>query len=399
MQTTRVIIIVIDACGVGELPDAAKYGDTGAATLPHVAEAVGGLKMPVCEKLGLGNIVTIDGVPPADQPTAAFGKMAEQSASKDSTSGHWEMAGVIVEKPFPVFPDGFPVDLVRKFEEAAGVKVIGNEAASGTEIIARLGEEHLKTKKIILYTSADSVFQLAAHEDLYPLERQYEICRIARDLLTADYAVGRVIARPFIGQPGSFTRTAGRRDFSLEPPKDTILDLLNAESRQVLAIGKINDLFVGRGISSYLKTADNTEVMDTVRQAVRVDFEHELIFANCVDFDQLWGHRNDERSFARDLERFDKQLGEILPLMRENDVLFITADHGCDPTIKTSTDHTREYVPLLVYGPSLRGGVDLGTRSTFADLAATAAELMGVQADFAGRSFAQDIANKPAGTA
>lgn len=391
MAINRVIIIVIDACGVGELPDAEAYGDRGAATIPNVASAIGGLKMPNCQMLGLGNVVHIEGVPPAVRPLGAFGKMAEQSAGKDSTSGHWEMAGVILERPFPVFPNGFPPPLVQQFEKAAGVETMGNEAASGTEIIARLGEEHLKTRKLILYTSADSVFQLAAHEDLYPLERQYDICQIARDLLVDEYAVGRVIARPFIGEPGKFVRTSGRKDFSLEPPSDTLLDTFAAENRPVLAIGKIYDLFVGRGISRHFKTADNTEVMDTVRQVVRADYEHELIFANCVDFDQLWGHRNDERAFGRALEQFDKQLGELLPLLRDDDLLVITADHGCDPTIKTSTDHTREYVPLLVYGKQVRPGVDLGTRSTFADVAATVSDALGVSATFPGTSFASQI--------
>ena len=391
MHINRVILLIIDACGVGELPDAADYGDAGAATIPHIADAVGGLKMPVCEKLGLGNIAEIAGVPPAREPLAAFGKMAEISAGKDSTSGHWEIAGVVLDRPFPLFPNGFPADLVKRFEKAAGVAIIGNEAASGTEIIARLGEEHLRTKKLILYTSADSVFQLAAHEDLYPIERQYQICQIARDLLVGDYAVGRVIARPFVGTPGSFTRTAGRKDFSLEPPSDTLLDRLQTAGHSVMSIGKIYDLFAGRGISASFKTSDNDEVMDTLRQVVRADFEHDLVFANCVDFDQLWGHRNDERSFARALEQFDKKLGEMLPALRPDDLLIITADHGCDPTIKTSTDHTREYVPLLVYGRQMKSGLDLGTRSSFADIAATLAEIMGTERFETGTSFASDI--------
>lgn len=387
MSEYRAILIIIDACGVGELPDAAEYGDVGSATIPHVAEAVGGLNMPNARTLGLGNIVEIKGVPPIAQPQGGFGKMTEVSPGKDSTTGHWEIAGVHLEHPFPVYPDGFPSDLVAEFERRAGVTTIGNEAASGTEIIERLGRKHLDTKSIILYTSADSVFQLAAHEDLYPLERQYEICQIARDLLTGEHAVGRVIARPFVGKPGNFTRTAGRHDYSLEPPTDTILDLLKARGRTTMAVGKIKDLYVGRGIDGHAKTANNAEVMQAVIDTVQNDSNCSLVFANCVDFDMLWGHRNDERSFANGLEEFDRYLGELLSVLRKDDVLFITADHGCDPTIKTSTDHSREYVPLLVTGRSVTKGVDLGTRGTFSDIACTLADMFGVQHKFPGESF------------
>ncbi len=387
----RVIIIVIDACGVGELPDAAAYGDCGAATIPNVARATGGLDMPICRQLGLGNIVPVDGLPPASSPTGAYGRMAEKSAGKDSTSGHWEIGGVILEKPFPVFPDGFPHELVAEFEKSAGVQTIGNIAASGTEIIAQRGEEHLRTRKIILYTSADSVFQLAAHEDLYPPERLYEICRTARQVCTGKYGVARVIARPFIGTPGRFTRTPRRRDFSLPPPADTMLDRMLAENRKVLAIGKIYDLFAHRGMSHHIKTTSNAEVMQEVTRAVHHDSEHDLIMANCVDFDMLWGHRNDEKSFARGLEEFDKHLADLLPRLRQHDLLMITADHGCDPTIKDSTDHTREFVPLLLYGPEARGGVNLGIRESFADLAATVSDIFQLTWTPPGRSFLRDI--------
>ena len=387
----RAIIIIIDACGVGELPDAPAYGDDGSSTLPHVAEAVGGLHMPTCQLLGLGSIVPILGVPPEPQPSAAFGKMTERSAGKDSTTGHWEIAGLITPRPFPVFPQGFPAELVSEFERRARVKTIGNIAASGTEIIKELGERHLLTRALILYTSADSVFQLAAHEELYPPDQLYEICRIARELLTGEFAVGRVIARPFVGTPGNFTRTAHRRDFSLEPPDDTLLDVLEHSGKLVLAIGKISDLFAGRGVHKKIKTADNAEVMDAVMASVRDDYKHSLVFANCVDFDEKWGHRNDEHSFARGLEAFDRQLGMLLPLLRADDVLIVTADHGCDPTIKTSTDHSREYVPLIVYGEKVRGGVDLGTRECFCDVATSLAQWFGVPESFHGKSFLSDI--------
>ncbi|MCH7947753.1 MAG: phosphopentomutase [candidate division Zixibacteria bacterium] len=391
MKFKRAIILVIDACGVGELPDAADYGDIGSATIPNVARAVGGLNMPNCQKLGLGNIVEIEGVPPAEEPSGSFGKMAEKAAGKDSTSGHWEMAGVVIEKPFPTFPDGFPQNIVERFEKEASVKTIGNIAASGTEIIERLGKEHIESGAIILYTSADSVFQLAAHEDIITVERLYEICTIARQMLSGEFGVGRVIARPFTGKPGSFVRTASRRDFSLEPPDDTLLDLLNKSNRSILSIGKIYDLFVGRGITENIKTANNKEVMESIIETIENNSEYDLIFANCVDFDEKWGHRNDEKNFARSLEEFDVQLGNLLDKLRDDDLLIITADHGCDPTIKTSTDHSREYVPLLVYGKNAKAGFNLGTRETFADIACTLAEVFGLEHKFMGNSFLEFI--------
>jgi phosphopentomutase len=391
MQFERVILVILDACGVGELPDAGEYGDTGASTLPNVASAVGGVNMPNAGRLGLGNVVPIEGIPAAGAPLASYGRMSEQSAGKDSTSGHWEIAGIILPEPFPVFPHGFTRELVSEFERRAGVRTIGNIAASGTEIIERLGEEHLRTKALILYTSADSVFQLAAHERLYPVERLYEICRIARDLLVGEYNVGRVIARPFIGEPGHFTRTAARKDFSRMPPSDTLLDLMTKSGAKVLSIGKIYDLFAGRGITSATKTANNDEVMRAVIDSVNTDTAHGFIFANCVDFDMLWGHRNDEKSFARGLEAFDLHLGQLLTCLRENDLLIITADHGCDPTLKRSTDHTREYVPLLVFGKRGRQGVNLGTRSSFADVGATIAEIFELPQILRGTSFLSDI--------
>jgi phosphopentomutase len=383
----RVVLIIIDACGVGALPDAADYDDQGAATIPHTADAVGGISLPNCRSLGLGNVVEIAGVPPNPSADGCWGKMAETSPGKDSTTGHWEIGGVILDKPFPLFPDGFPPELVKEFERRAGVKTIGNKAASGTEIIKELGARHLETKEIILYTSADSVFQLAAHEDIYPLEQLYEICQTARDLLTGPYAVGRVIARPFVGAPGNFTRTAGRKDFSLEPPADTFLDAMIKKGLTTLAIGKIWDLFAGRGLTDKVKTADNEEVMTAVIDFVKNDIVHDLAFANLVDFDMLWGHRRDAESFARGLETFDRRLGDLLPLLRDDDLLIITADHGCDPTYTKHTDHTREYVPLLVYGKHARHGIDLGTRATFADVACTLKEIFRLAHDFQGKSF------------
>lgn len=395
MSFKRVIIIIIDACGVGELPDASDYGDVGAATIPNISSSVGGLSMPNCRKLGLGNIVPVEGVAPVlaieGNPIGAYGKMAEKSAGKDSTSGHWEIGGVILEKPFPLFPEGFPRELVKEFEHRAGVSTIGNIPASGTEIIKQLGKQHLETGALILYTSADSVFQLAAHEEAVPLPRLYEICQIARGMLQNEYGVGRVIARPFTGQPGNFTRTANRRDFSLEPPHDTIMDLLTKRSFNTLAIGKIYDLYARRGFTSKIKTSDNDEVMSETIKAVKNDRENHFIMNNCVDFDMLWGHRNDVAGFARGLEKFDGHLGELLRYLRQDDLLIITADHGCDPTIKSSTDHTREYAPLLVYGEKVKQGVNLGTRETFADIACTLADIFDLEHRFKGKSFLADI--------
>ncbi len=394
---SRVVIIILDACGVGELPDADRYGDSGAATLPNLAKAAGGLKMPVCAGLGLGNIVPIKGVSPTDAPKACFGKMAEISPGKDSTSGHWEIGGVILERPFPIYPNGFPRDLVEAFEKKAGIKTIGDIPASGTEIIKELGEKHLETGALILYTSADSVFQLAAHEDIIPVERLYEICQVAREMLQGEHGVGRVIARPFIGDPGSFTRTANRRDFSLEPPGETFLDRLRKKNIPTVSIGKIYDLFAERGISRAIKTKNNADVMEKLTSELDVTTKG-LHFANLVDFDMLWGHRNDVHSFARGLENFDNWLGSYLEKSKDKDLLIITADHGCDPTLTYSTDHTREYVPLLAYTKNITRGISLGTRKTFADIAGTIDEIFELggyfrqeQVGITPRSFLKEI--------
>jgi len=385
----RVFFIVLDACGVGELPDADEYGDAGSATIPNTARAVGGLRLPHLEKMGLGKIVPVEGLSADIVSIAAYGKMAERSAGKDSTSGHWEHFGVSLDRPFPVYPEGFPEDIIDEFSRRSGYGVIGNEPASGTEIIARLGEHHVESGKLIVYTSADSVFQIAAHEDIVPPEELYRICRIARELLTGRHGVGRVIARPFEGEPGSFTRTKRRRDFSIDPPWPFVTEKLVEIGVDVLAIGKINDIMAGRGISRTVKASGNTEGMDGIIDAAR-DFESGLVMLNLVDFDMLWGHRNDYRSFARGLEEFDSRLGGLLPLLAEGDLLIVTADHGCDPTTP-STDHSREYVPLVAHYPGMPANIDLGVRTTFADTGKTIAEIFEIDHPFPGRSFLSEI--------
>jgi phosphopentomutase len=388
-EIKRVVLIVLDSCGVGELPDAFKYGDQGSNTLSNTAKAVGRLHLPNLQRLGLGNIASISGVKPQKEPLASYGKMAEVSAGKDSTSGHWEMTGVILKTPFPVYPHGFPDELIKRFEKAVGTEVLGNKPASGTEIIKELGEEHLRTSKPIVYTSADSVFQIAAHEEKIPVPRLYEICQIARELLTGENAVARVIARPFVGKPGSFRRTDRRKDFSLPPPERTILDNLQDKKVKIIGIGKINDLFAGRGISRSIHTRDNQDAMDKLIQTIKEEKEG-LIFINLVDFDMVWGHRNDIQGFAKGLEDFDRRLEEVLDLLQTYDVLIITADHGCDPTTP-STDHSREYVPLLIFGKKLKKGVNLGTRRSFSDVSATLADIFEVQRTGKGESFWKEI--------
>jgi len=388
-EIKRVVLIVLDSCGVGELPDAFKYNDQGSNTLSNTAKAVGGLHLPNLQGLGLGNIAFISGVEPQKEPLASYGKMAEVSPGKDSTSGHWEMTGVILKTPFPVYPNGFPVELIKGFEKAIGTEVLGNKPASGTEIIKELGEEHLRTGKPIVYTSADSVFQIAAHEEKIPVPKLYDICLTARELFTGENAVARVIARPFVGKPGSFKRTDRRKDFSLPPPEKTILEILQSKGIKVVGIGKINDLFAGRGISKSIHTRDNLDAMDKLIQTIKEEKEG-LIFINLVDFDMVWGHRNDVQGFAKGLEDFDRRLEEVLDLLQTDDVLIITADHGCDPTTP-STDHSREYVPLLIFGEKLKKGVNLGTRRSFSDVSATLADIFEVQGTGKGGSFWEKI--------
>ena len=382
--------MILDACGVGELPDAARFGDEGSNTLGNCAKAVGGLHLPNSGRLGLGNIIDIKGVPPVEEPYAYFGKMAEISAGKDSTIGHWELAGIISPRPFPVFPDGFPEPLIREFVKAVGREVIGNKAASGTEIIAELGAEHLRTGKLIVYTSADSVFQVAAHTDVVPLEKLYKYCRAARGILTGEHAVSRVIARPFIGQPGAFTRTADRVDFSVEPPPGGLLEKCEAAGLEVITIGKVDYLFAGKGVTRANHTRSNAEGIESTKDILAKKFRG-LLFINLVDFDMLWGHRNDAAAFAAGLEFFDKKLPEILSQLAEDDLFMITADHGCDPTTP-STDHSREYVPLLVYSKSFASsGENLGIRETFADIAASIAEVFDLPRFSHGKSFSGEL--------
>jgi phosphopentomutase len=385
LPIARVVIIVMDSVGVGALPDAAQYGDEGSNTLGHISEATS-LELPRLVSLGLGSIVSLRGVEPSPSPKGAFGKMAERSVGKDTITGHWEIGGVIVEQPFPTYPEGFPPEVIAAFRQATGRGALGNKVASGTEIIAELGEEHLRTGWPIVYTSADSVFQIAAHQDVLPEDELYHVCRLARDILQPPHGVARVIARPFTGRPGAFSRTPNRRDFSLPPPHPTILDALCLAGHDVWAVGKISDIFAGHGISRSQHSHNNMETIDILLAYMDEMHSRGMIFANCVDFDMLWGHRNDVEGYARGLEEFDARLPEILGKVEDHDLLMILADHGCDPTMP-GTDHTREYVPLLVYGPACQPGADLGVRSTFADVAATVAEAFGLPNPGPGTSF------------
>lgn len=385
----RVIIIVLDSVGVGELPDASAYGDTGSNTLGNIAAKSKGFSLPNMERLGLGCIRGISGIRAVDGPIGCFGKMAERSAGKDTTTGHWELAGITLDRPFPLYPDGFPEDVMQRFENAIGTKTLGNYPASGTEIIKELGQRHVMTGYPIVYTSADSVFQIAAHEEVIPVERLYEICRTAREILTGEHAVGRVIARPFIGAEGNFTRTANRRDFSLKPPAKTMLDFIKDAGLKVKAVGKIEDIFAGQGITEAVHIHGNMDGVDKTLEFMNESFDG-LIFTNLVDFDMLYGHRNDIEGYAHALMEFDSRVPEILSAMNDNDILFITADHGCDPSTD-STDHSREYVPLLVYGKRIKNGIDLGIRSTFADLAQTVVHVLGTSGDFGAESFSAEL--------
>lgn len=384
----KMAIVVLDGIGAGAAPDAAAFGDEGSNTLGNTARAVGGLRLPNFTRLGLGRVTAIEGVPPVSTPTASWGRMREASAGKDTTTGHWEMAGVIVEKPMPTYPHGFPDDVMLAFERVAGVPALGNVVASGTEILTRLGDEHVRTKRPLVYTSADSVFQIAAHEDVIPIDRLYDICRAMRVELAGPHAVGRVIARPFVGTSGAWTRTNRRRDFSLDPFGPTILDLVKAAGHEVVSVGKIDDIFAGRGITKSRHMLPNPECIDaTVEELRRV--RSGLVFTNLVEFDMNFGHRNDPAGMARALAELDARVPDLIAACGEDTILAFTADHGNDPTTG-STDHSREMVPLLVYaGPS--PGVALGTRTTFADLGATVAKLFGVGPLAHGTSFLEDL--------
>lgn len=385
----RAMLIVLDGVGAGANPDAQAYGDEGASSLEHCAQAIGGLALPNLGSIGLGNITPIMGTPPTEHARGAFGRMAEAAAGKDSTTGHWEMTGVVLQKPLPTYPHGFPPEIVEPFEKAIGRKVLGNKAASGTEIIKELGEEHVRTGRPILYTSADSVFQIAAHQDVIPLAELYHMCEIARHMLTGEHAVGRVIARPFIGTAGNFKRTEHRRDFSLQPLGTTLLDLLKDSGKDVIGLGKIEDLFAGRGLTQREHTETNSDSMKATLRWLEKDFNG-LLFVNLVEFDMLWGHRRDSQGYAQALRDVDMWFAQVQEVMRAEDAIFFTADHGVDPTFRGS-DHTREHVPLLAYGAPVRAGVNLGTRSTFADLGQTLAQAFNVGQLAAGTSFAHEI--------
>lgn len=385
---TRAIVLVLDSAGVGALPDAAVYGDEGSDTLGHVAAAIP-LQVPALRRLGLDRVVRLADAPPVARPAGAYGRMAERSPGKDSVTGHWELMGLVLDRAFPTFPGGLPADLVRAFEARIGRPVLGNVAASGTAIIDELGARHLETGWPIVYTSADSVFQIAAHEDVVPLALLDRWCRIAYELAVEGFGMGRVIARPFVGSPGAFTRTANRHDYAMPPVGETLLDRLTAAGHEVTAIGKIHDLFAGRGITRNWPSASDEAGMDLVDRAL-AEVDRGLILANLVDFDTKYGHRNDVAGYAANLERFDARLARILPVLRPGDMLVVTADHGNDPTTP-STDHSREYVPVLVVGAGVRPGVDLGTRETFADLGQTLAENFGVGPLGHGTSFLDRI--------
>ena len=389
MMAKRVFLIVLDSCGCGEMPDSADFGDAGSNTL-RACTASSRLDIPTLSKMGIFNIDSVDCGTPVPAPTAAYGRMAEKSRGKDTTIGHWELAGLISPHPLPTFPDGFPADFIQAFEEKTGRKVLCNKPYSGTAVIRDYGREQKETGGLICYTSADSVFQIAANEADIPPEELYRICEIAREMLTGpELGVGRVIARPYTGEYPNYVRTSNRHDFSLLPPAPTLLDALKQAGLATIGVGKIYDIFAGQGITEMVRNKSNADGMEHTLHYAAQDFEG-LCFVNLVDFDMLYGHRNDVDGYAAALTEFDGQLRELLPMLKEDDLLFITADHGCDPSTP-STDHSREHVPLLAYGAKMKAGYNLGTRSTYADLAATVAEYFGVKANIAGTSFLREI--------
>jgi phosphopentomutase len=387
LEERRAVLLVLDGVGAGEAPDAALYGDSGSNTLGNLAQAVGGMELPALESLGLGRVLPLSGVSERVQPLGAWGRMTPASAGKDSTTGHWELAGVQLERPFPTYPQGFPPSVIAEFERRTGRKVIGNLAGSGTELIERFAPQQLLTGAWIVYTSADSVFQIAAHEDVIPVDELYQACAVAREILVAPHAVARVIARPFTGSAGSYVRTPGRRDWALPPPAPTLLDALQEAGVPRQGVGKVDDLFAGRGIAAK-HTADNAEGIAAILEWLRGG-SGGLLFANLVDFDQRFGHRNDVAGFYQALREFDAALAELLAALRRDDLLFVTADHGNDPTTP-STDHSRERVPLLLAGPRVRA-VNLGERDTFADVGATIAEWFGIAFRGSGSSFLREV--------
>jgi phosphopentomutase len=381
----RVIWVVLDSVGIGALPDAGEYGDVGRTTLGHIAEARP-LRIPTLVDLGLANIAPLAHLGPPFAPRAAFGKGATRSPGKDTTTGHWEMAGVWLDQAFPVYKNGFPPEVLQPFEEKIGRKTLGNKPASGTEIIKELGEEHVRTGKPIVYTSGDSVFQIAAHEEVIPIEELYCMCEIARKLLDGKHRVGRVIARPFTGSPGNFVRTPRRHDYAVDPPRPMLLDVLREKRVPVFGIGKIHDIYNGRGVEDYVTTKSNADGMEKLALAAR-DRNNGLVFCNLVDFDMLYGHRKDVEGFAQSLEEFDLWLANYLSVLSERDLLMVTADHGCDPDPRwETTDHSREYVPILAFTPAQRAGSNLGIRDTLADMGQTIAEIFGAAIPH-GKSF------------
>ena len=388
-KINRVILIVLDSVGIGELPDAAEYGDNGSNTVGNIVKVCGRLDIPNLSRLGMGKIAGVDYISVPQKIEGCYGRMAEISKGKDTITGHWEIAGLQLEYPFPTYPQGFSEEILEKFQKLTGRGVLANCTASGTEIIKEYGEEHMKTGKLIVYTSADSVFQIAAHEEIVPLEELYKICQIARDMLQGRDMVGRVIARPFIGQSGSFSRTSNRRDFAAEPTSDTILDKIKQKGLEVIAVGKIEDIFSKKGITEAEHTKNNTDGVEVTLKYM--DKENQgIIFTNLVDFDMVFGHRNNPEGYKQAIEEFDRRLPEILSKMREDDLLIITADHGCDPTT-ASTDHSREYVPILLYGQRIKSDINIGTRKTFSDIASTIADIFEIDTTFAGESFKDDI--------
>lgn len=386
----RVFLIVMDSVGIGEAPDAEKFGDLGAHTLGHIAEKMNGLQMPNMGKLGLSNIEAIKGIEKADKPLAHYTKMQEASNGKDTMTGHWEIMGLRIDTPFRVFPEGFPDELLQELEAKTGRKIIGNKPASGTEILDELGEEHMKSGDLIVYTSADSVLQIAAHEEVVPLKELYEICELARELTLGEkYMVGRIIARPFLGEPGNFKRTANRHDYALKPFDRTVMNELKDNGLDSIAIGKISDIYDGEGVTQSLRTVSNMDGMDKLLETLHMDFTG-VSFLNLVDFDALYGHRRDPIGYGKALEEYDARLTEVLPLLNEDDLLIITADHGNDP-VAPGTDHTREYVPLLVYNKAISAGRELPLRETFADIGATIADNFQVTLPKHGKSFLKDL--------
>lgn len=385
----RIVLIVLDSVGVGELPDAADFGDEKSNTISNISKVVGGLNIPNLKRMGIGNITDILGAERISSPTASYGKCNERSIGKDTVTGHWEMAGVIIETPLQTYPNGFSKEIMSEFEQKIGRSTIGNVVASGTEIIKELGDTHVKTGFPIIYTSADSVFQIAAHEKVIPLEKLYEMCQTARDMLVGDKIVGRVIARPFIGEKGNYTRTSNRKDYALDPFGKTMLDYIKEDGQNVMAVGKIEDIFNKKGITEAIHIKNNMDGVDKTLEFMKTD-KKGIIFTNLVDFDMLYGHRNDVKGYASAIEKFDTRVPEILELLGEDDILIITADHGCDPTT-ASTDHSREYIPLLVYLHNNKIGTNLGTRSSFTDIGKTVLEILKIKNNLPGASFYNQI--------